>query len=318
MKSETSRIVPVPLHKFRKRLNAPEAKGFRDARKLGAKIAMQASGVMIIPMTNLPRHTKIVLALLGLLPLYFLIAAIGTKIGIWGWKFGLLMVGGGAILVLLTAIIALVSLIIAIRSRPRRNGLVAVAIMGLLIPAVAGAMFASAAAKGAANPIHDISTDTGNPPAFSAETIAAREAAGANPLDDYQTPLGKIALYKQSGVSPELAVKSHAQIITARPDRPAPLPLGGASKAEGVAAVAAAMGAAGLTDIRSDPATGIVEGIAGTFWFGFKDDVVARVGDAQIDFRSVSRVGVSDLGANTARIIDLRARTEAILGSAAR
>lgn len=271
-------------------------------------------------MNNLPRHTKILLALLAFLPLYFLIAALGTKIGIWDWKFGLLTLtlAGGAILLLLTAIAALVSLIIAVRAKPRRNGVLAAALIGLLVPGAAGAAFASAGGKGAANPIHDIATDTGNPPAFSAETMAAREAAGANPINDYQTPLGQIALYKQSGVSPELAVKSHAQIITARPDRPAPLPLGGASKAEGVAAVAAAMGAAGLTEIRSDAATGVVEGVAGTFWFGFKDDVVARVGDAQIDFRSVSRVGVSDLGANTARIIDLRARTEAILGSASR
>ena len=85
-----------------------------------------------------------------------------------------------------------------------------------------------------------------------------------------------------------------------------------------MANVAAAMGAMGLTDIRSDPATGMVEGVAETFWFGFKDDVVARVGDSQIDFRSVSRVGVSDLGANAARIAELRQRTEALLGAASR
>jgi uncharacterized protein (DUF1499 family) len=78
------------------------------------------------------------------------------------------------------------------------------------------------------------------------------------------------------------------------------------------------MAAMGLTDIRADEATGTVEGVAETFWFGFKDDVVARVGDTQIDFRSVSRVGVSDIGANTARIIDLRTRTEALLGTASR
>jgi uncharacterized protein (DUF1499 family) len=62
----------------------------------------------------------------------------------------------------------------------------------------------------------------------------------------------------------------------------------------------------------------MVEGVAETFWFGFKDDVVARVGDSQIDFRSVSRVGVSDLGANAARIAELRQRTEALLGAASR
>jgi len=142
--------------------------------------------------------------------------------------------------------------------------------------------------------------------------------AGANPLNDYQTPLGQIPLFQKSGVAPELAVKSHAQIITDRKDRPAPLPLGGASKAEGVAAVKVAMAAMGLADVRSDDAAGVVEGTVETFWFGFKDDVVARVGDTQIDFRSVSRVGVSDLGANTARINDLRSRTEALLGAASR
>lgn len=305
-----------PIINFRKGRNAASAKAFwwphKDCHADAARYGYA--------MTNLPRHTKILLALLGFLPLYFLIAALGTKIGIWGWQFGLLTLtlGGGVILLALVALAALISLILAVRATPRRNGLVALGIAGLLLPAAALVMFLGVGSKAGDNPIHDIATDTGNPPTFSVETMAAREAAGANPINDYQTPLGQIALYQKSGVSPELAVKSHAQIITDRPDRPAPLPLGGASKAEGVAAVAAAMGAAGLTEIRSDPATGIVEGVAGTFWFGFKDDVVARVGDAQIDFRSVSRVGVSDLGANTARIIDLRARTEAILGSASR
>ena len=219
----------------------------------------------------------------------------------------------------LTAIllVALVSLILSARAKPRRNGPLAAAILGLLAPGAALVMFMSAGGKAEQNPIHDIATDTGNPPLFSAATLDARAEAGANPLSDYQIPLGQLELYKER-VSPELAVKSHAQIITDRKDRPAPLPLGGASKQEGLAAVAAAMAAMGLTDIRTDSEIGIVEGVASSFWFGFKDDVVARVGDAQIDFRSVSRVGISDLGANTARIIKLRAQTEALLGAASR
>lgn len=274
---------------------------------------------MIAGMTNLPWHTKLVLGLLAFVPLYFAVAALGTKIGIWDWKVGLMALtfSGGMIVLGLTAIAALVSLVIAARGKPRRNGLVAAAIIGLLVPGAALLVFLSAGGKAGANPIHDISTDTGNPPTFSAETMAARAEAGANALSDYQTPLGQLELYKD-GVAPELAVKSHAQIITARKDRPAPLPLGGASKAEGVAAVTAAMAAMGLKDIRPDADAGIVEGTAESFWFGFKDDVVARIGDAQIDFRSVSRVGRSDLGANTARIIDLRTRTEALLGAASR
>ena len=270
-------------------------------------------------MTNLPWHTKLVLALLVFLPAFFLVSALGTKIGLWGWQIGLLALtmGGGVILLGVTALAALVSLIIALRAKPRRNPVLATAIIGLLVPGAIFVVFMAAGAKAGDNPIHDISTDTANPPAFSDETIAAREAAGANPLADYQTPLGQIEIYQQ-GIAPELAVKSHAQIITARKDRPAPLPLGGASKAEGVAAVAAAMGAMGLKDIRTDVETGRVEAVAETFWFGFKDDVVARVGDQQIDFRSVSRVGQSDLGANTARIEELRKQTEALLGSASR
>jgi uncharacterized protein (DUF1499 family) len=43
-----------------------------------------------------------------------------------------------------------------------------------------------------------------------------------------------------------------------------------------------------------------------SFWFGFKDDVVLVVtadgAGSAVDMRSVSRVGISDLGANAKRI----------------
>lgn len=301
----------------------------REAKKgfpgQSTKIALQRCGAMLPAMMDtLPRHTRLVLALLAFVPLYFVIAALGTKLGIWGWQFGLMTLTffGGMIVLGVTALASLVSLVLAARATPRRNGPVAAAILGLLVPGAALVMFMAAGSKAGDNPIHDIATDTGNPPAFSAETLAMREAAGANPVSDYQVPLGQIEPYKtafekKAEPSP-LAVKSHAQIITARADRPAPLPLGGASKAEGVAAAKAAMAAMDLSDIRADEVSGTVEGVATSFWFGFKDDVVARVGDSQIDFRSVSRVGVSDLGANSARIAELRERTEALLGAASR
>ena len=146
--------------------------------------------------------------------------------------------------------------------------------------------------------------DTASAPEFSAATVAAREDFGANPLNDYQTPLGELEAYKNS--PPELAIKSHAQIINDTYAKLSPLPLGGASKEDAVAAVAAAMGEMGFTDIRADNEAGRVEGVAETFWFGFKDDVVARIGENEIDFRSVSRVGRSDLGANAKRIAELR------------
>jgi uncharacterized protein (DUF1499 family) len=263
---------------------------------------------------TLPWHTKIVLALLAFLPLYFAVSALGTKIGIWGWQTGLMALTfrGGTILLGIVALAAVVSLIFAIRAKPRSNGLLAIAIIGLLAPAAAFVVFLSADAKAGDNPIHDVATDTADPPMFSAETMAAREQDGANALSNYQTPLGDLPLYE--GVAPELAIKSHAQIITDRYASLAPLPLAGANRADAVAAVAAAMGNMGFTDIRTDTAAGTVEGVSQSFWFGFKDDVIARIGENEIDFRSVSRVGRSDLGANADRIADLRGRVAGQIG----
>ncbi|MEX2241047.1 MAG: DUF1499 domain-containing protein [Burkholderiales bacterium] len=58
--------------------------------------------------------------------------------------------------------------------------------------------------------------------------------------------------------------------------------------------------------VATDAAAGRIEATDTTFWFGFKDDVVIRVeGDgagSRVDVRSVSRVGVGDVGANAKRI----------------
>lgn len=182
-------------------------------------------------MTQWPWHTKLVLALLALLPVFFAVSALGTKFGVWNWQTGLLALtmGGGVILLGITALAALVSLILGVRARPRSNQVLAAAIIGLALPGAIFVIFAAAGSTAKDNPIHDVATDTANPPAFSEVTMAARAKSEANPLSDYQVPLGQLELYKDD-ISPELAVKSHAQIITARKDRPAPLPLAGGAR----------------------------------------------------------------------------------------
>ena len=265
-------------------------------------------------MSNLPWHSKLVGALIVFLPLYFMIAALGTKVGLWSWMTGLIgmTVTAGPFLLGITALVTLVSLIMGLIKKPRSKFVIALGAVGLLLPLGAFATLASMGASAAANPIHDVATDTANPPTFSAETMAMRAEAEANPVNDYQVPLGEIEMFKS--VPPELAIKSHAQIINDTYASLSPLPLGGASKADAVAAVAAAMGNMGFVDIRSDVEAGMAEGVAETFWYGFKDDVVARVGEQEIDFRSVSRVGRSDLGANAARIAELRSRVAEQIG----
>lgn len=265
-------------------------------------------------MNKLPWHSKLVGALLVFLPLYFMIAALGTKIGLWSWLTGLvsMVFTAGPFLLGIVAIVGLVSFIAGLFQKPRSKLVLSIALAGLLIPALIFTGFMSTRNKAAANPIHDVATDTADPPSFSAETLAARAENEANPINDYQVPLSEIEMY--AGSPPELAIKSHAQIINDTYADLSPLPLGGASRADAVAAVAAAMGNMGFSDIRSDVEEGRVEGVAETFWYGFKDDVVARIGEQEIDFRSVSRVGRSDLGANAARIAELRSRVAGQIG----
>ena len=68
----------------------------------------------------------------------------------------------------------------------------------------------------------------------------------------------------------------------------------------------AAAKAKGWDIVASDPAGGRIEATDTTFWFGFKDDVVVRVTPlptgSRVDARSLSRVGVGDVGANAARV----------------
>ena len=268
-------------------------------------------------MKNLAWHSKLALALVAFLPVYFMIAALGTKFGIWGYPIGLgLLVFTAGVWVLgVVAVVALASLVLSLLNKPRSKLAIGIASVALVLPIGFALWGMSVGTTAAANPIHDVATDTANPPEFSPETMAAREQSGANPLNDYQTPLGQLEPWKDSErVAEEVKIRSHAQFITSKYAGLSPLPLGGASKADAVAAVAAAMEDMGFSNIRKDEEAGRVEGIAETFWYGFKDDVVARIGDAQIDFRSVSRVGQSDLGANAKRIAELRALTSQRIG----
>ena len=57
-----------------------------------------------------------------------------------------------------------------------------------------------------------------------------------------------------------------------------------------------------------------IEATATSGWFGFKDDVAVRLratgGVTAVDIRSTSRVGLSDLGANSTRVYGLMIELE--------
>jgi uncharacterized protein (DUF1499 family) len=135
----------------------------------------------------------------------------------------------------------------------------------------------------AAPPIHDISTDTQDPPAF--ETILPLRAQAPNPT----TYGGPAVAAQQREHYPDIA--------------PADLPFGTEAAFDAALAVARDLD---WTVVAMDEVDGRIEAIDRTFWFGFADDVVIRIrptdAGSRIDVRSVSRVGVSDMGTNAARI----------------
>ena len=57
---------------------------------------------------------------------------------------------------------------------------------------------------------------------------------------------------------------------------------------------------------RDDGTEITIEATATSGWFGFKDDIAIRIrpveGATRVDMRSISRVGLSDLGANSKRV----------------
>ena len=198
----------------------------------------------------------------------------------------LIAVAGGALVFL----IGLVYLVIAMRSDLGRNrNLVIVSMILGLVPV--GIIGPQMAAAGDVPPIHDITTDTANPPAFIA-IVPLRENA----------PNG----YEYGVTEAWPAEKLGATTMEAYPDlKPIESDL---SVADAVDRTEDALRAMGLEIVAVDKEAGLVEATATTFWFGFKDDMVVRiVGNGEgsrIDLRSMSRVGQSDVGANAARITD--------------
>jgi len=198
----------------------------------------------------------------------------------------LVSLSGGALVFL----IGLVYLVIAMRSDLVRNrNLVIVSmILGLLPVGIMGPQMAAAVDV---PPIHDITTDTANPPEFVAIVPLRKNA-----------PNG----YEYGATEAWPAEKLGATTMEAYPGlKPIESDL---SVADAVDRAEATLLAMGLEVVAVDRDAGVVEATATTFWFGFKDDMVVRVVDdgegSRIDLRSMSRVGQSDVGANADRITD--------------
>jgi hypothetical protein len=210
------------------------------------------------------------------------LSGLGYRLGWWHFTTGFATLRIAAYCGLGAATISLIGGLAV--SREHHQSLLFLAVAGILSGLViAGVPWTHMRIVQEVPRIHDITTDTVNPPVFVSILPLRRDAPNS-------------ALYE----GPALA----AVQVSAYPDiRPLFLP-----EAPDAAFPHALMTARnmGWRIVDANSALGRIEAIDTTFWYGFKDDIVVRItpasGGSRIDVRSVSRVGKSDVGTNAGRI----------------
>lgn len=221
-----------------------------------------------------------VLVLAVLAALALLVAGPGTRLELWDFRFGFTLMRWALYGGLAAAVLAVIVLLIPAGRRAGMMVPIAAIVIGL---ATAAVPYSFARTAQSVPRIHDISTDTVDPPEFVA--ILPLRADAPNP-PEYA---GQETAQQQREAYPDiqtLEVDNWPTLVfedaleTAR--------------------------AQGWEIVEASESEGRIEATATTLWFGFKDDVVIRIrGDndgSVIDVRSKSRIGLSDVGANAARI----------------
>jgi hypothetical protein len=253
-----------------------------------------------------------------LVPVWFAAAALGTKFGFIDWRVGLgqMTFQLGPLIMVGALGFAVIGLLLALIVTPRTGWLSA--LIAVLIPAAGlgyGA-YTLNSIKGIP-PIHDVSTDLVDPPGFSKAVIDARaKVPGGNALDLLTAtipPSPNFPAYSGKAVR-EVHAEAYGDLKSTVSDLP---------PADVFQVVLDAAKAQGWAISRSDAGAGVIEATVTSFWFGFVDDIVIRVRPLSdgtgsvIDVRSVSRVGLSDLGMNAKRVRAFQADLNARLNSAA-
>jgi uncharacterized protein (DUF1499 family) len=211
-----------------------------------------------------------------------LLSGPGTRAGWWDWRFGLSLLryavyAGGA-----AGAASLVLIILLAVPKWRARPWLPVLALCIALAAVAPPLILLNQAK-AVPPIHDITTDTDDPPAFEA-LLEVRN----------QSPNGAAYGGPEVAAQQQKAYPDVKPLVIAAPPREAMQRALDAARDMG-------------WEVRaSDSASGRIEATATTPWFGFNDDVIVRIrpdgAGSRIDVRSVSRLGRSDVGANAKRI----------------
>jgi uncharacterized protein (DUF1499 family) len=244
-------------------------------------IAATSSGAQRTVLRNTP---LLALALAVIAAVLLALGPIGWRVGWWHFRFALLtLMPWAAYFGIAAVVVSAVTLLVG-RSRIESRG-IAVAILAF----AAGGLIAYVPwhydqIRRTVPPIHDITTDPDNPPAFIA-AVPVRKVAGDN------SPA-----YEGAKIA-EQQRRAYPDIV------PLTLALQPGAVFSRALDTAQRMG---WTIVAADDAAGRIEASDTSRWFGFTDDIVIRItpsdDGSRIDLRSSSRLGRSDFGVNAARI----------------
>lgn len=205
----------------------------------------------------------------------------GYRLGLWDLGFGLLGVMRYALYAgAAGAILAIIFLLVPRTRAGNVGSLVAALVIGAAVAAVPVYIRSTAQSLPF---IHDITTDTTNPPQF-VEVLPLR-ADAPNPPEYPGEEVADQQREAYADIQPvETALTPNALFEQAL----------------------AAVRDQNWEIVSADAGDWRIEATDTTLWYGFKDDVVIRIGPdnggSRLDIRSKSRVGGSDLGTNAQRI----------------
>jgi uncharacterized protein (DUF1499 family) len=219
------------------------------------------------------RPLAVLLALAALILLA--LSGPGVRFGLWSYGTGFVVFRWTAYVAIAAALVAAIALAIP---KVRALGILLPMLALVISLAVLYVPLQFLQRARAVPPINDITTDTQNPPRYMTTPRAYPGAEFAR---------------QQRAAYPDIA-----PVILPLPPRQA------------FAKAVAAAEAMGWEVVGRDPAAGTIEAVDTTRWFGFRDDIAIRVTPApggspnlsQVDVRSKSRVGRSDVGTNAQRI----------------
>jgi len=188
---------------------------------------------------------------------------------------------GSGLVAALALVLGLAALLVGRgQALPSRGKLLAGLALAL---GMVGFLASRPAANGDVPAIHDVTTDLANPPQFEALKLREDNLAGVGTVENWR----------------KLHAGAYGDIQPIELPRPV---------AQVTAEAAKLVEEQGWELVKSDPARGHIEATASVSYIRFNDDVVLRITPSadgkgsKVDMRSVSRIGISDMGVNAKRI----------------